>query len=243
MENSSSPFGSKIKTDTFPFFSLGEAYELGAKIGRDISENIAVGRLANTPVNMGILAQMLFYAEDGDHLEIGTLFGGSAILAALVKQHYNFEGKVICVDPLDGYYGASLDPVTGERVGVDAVKKNAESLGVSGWIKIVPAHSNPWPFEIGDRFKSAYIDGDHGYSGCLSDWENCRRTVTDFIILDNYDRVHAGVIEVVKEAICSPRWTPIHINDVSVVLAHNSKINQWVDEKPHLEAESTNGPD
>lgn len=233
----------KIKKDTFPFFGLGEAYEMGMKIGREIAETITVGRLANTPINMGVLAQMLFYAGDGDHLEIGTLFGGSAILAALIKQHYDFEGKIICVDPLDGYYGHSLDPVTGERVGIDAVKKNAESFGVLDRVKIVSARSNPWPFEIGDRFKSVYIDGDHGYSGCLADWENCRRAVTDFIIFDNYDRVHTEVVDVVCEAFGSPKWTPVHINDVSVVLAHNSKIHQWVGEKSHLETESTNGID
>src|SRR5574342_461649 len=47
-----------------------------------------------------ILAQTVINAGNGDHLEIGSLFGGSAILSALVKKNFSLQGNIYCIDHL-----------------------------------------------------------------------------------------------------------------------------------------------
>lgn len=217
---------SRLEKKTWPFFVLGEAYKIGMETGREIYENIT-GRFASAPINMGILAQMIFYAGDGDHLEIGTLFGGSAILAARIKQHYDLDGVIICVDPLEGYYGIGSDPFSNVDISIDVVRENALNFGVLDRIVIAPFKSNPWFLNPSFRFKSAFIDGDHTHKGCLSDWENCRNRVTDFIMFDDYDRNYMGIVKTVKSAICSREWDLVQMNDISVVLAHNSRMEKW----------------
>ena len=75
------------------FFRLGEAYQYGVEIHEEIESSIE-----RTPLfahDAGVLAQVIYNARHSDHVEIGTFYGGSAILAAVVKEHVNLHGKVI----------------------------------------------------------------------------------------------------------------------------------------------------
>ena len=53
------------------------------------------------------------------HCEIGSLFGGSAIITDYAL---NGNGKQILVDPLDGFYGQNIDPISGELVNLKNLK-------------------------------------------------------------------------------------------------------------------------
>ena len=75
---------------TSAIFELKDAFRFGKEKGLDIHEQIR-GRYAGQPYDWGVLAQMLLWAGHGDHLEIGTLFGGSAILSALTKIKYGLK--------------------------------------------------------------------------------------------------------------------------------------------------------
>ena len=78
------------------------------RIIEEVEEGI-VGRVANKhgdiPLdNLDILLKYVLLAGGGNHLEIGTLFGGSAIAVALMKDDVEQTGIIVCVDPLNGYY-------------------------------------------------------------------------------------------------------------------------------------------
>ena len=64
------------------------------------------GRVANKigdrrTNNLDILLECVERAGDGNYIEIGTLFGGSAISVALLKKWLSQEGLIFCVDPLN----------------------------------------------------------------------------------------------------------------------------------------------
>jgi len=69
-------------------------------IVKEVEDNI-VGRLANKigderTNNTEVLLEYVLKSGGGNHLEIGTLFGGSAIAVALLKNYYGQSGIVVC---------------------------------------------------------------------------------------------------------------------------------------------------
>ena len=58
-----------------------------------IHENID-GRMCDEHNNCLYLASAVHDAEGGNYLEIGSLFGGSAILARLVMDELEYDGEV-----------------------------------------------------------------------------------------------------------------------------------------------------
>lgn len=61
---------------------------------------IAAGHSDVSKSNIYHLANLC--AVPGDHVEIGTLHGASAIAVALAKKMAGVPGEVYCIDPLDG---------------------------------------------------------------------------------------------------------------------------------------------
>lgn len=135
------------------------------------------------------MAELVLEAGDGDHLEIGVLHGGTLIMAALVKREYGLQGKVVGLDPLDGFYPAGpMNPdgvyndkgtqlITrpddkGVPVSLENLMDNVRHFGIADRIEIIQKFSYPFPEEIAGRFfASCYIDGDHYRDGPLHDWE------------------------------------------------------------------------
>ena len=60
------------------------------------------GWIVSNPFDVGSLAQMVKNAGNGNHLEIGTAWGGSAIMAALVKRRFGLDGQIVAFDPISG---------------------------------------------------------------------------------------------------------------------------------------------
>ncbi len=209
-------------------FMLGDVYELGREIGTEIHSQIE-GRVCGVPHDWGIHAEVIAHAGDGDHLEIGTLFGGSAILAACIKEELGLSGRIVCVDPLDGYYGRGIDPISKTEVTKEQVISNAEMFGVEGRLRIISKMSQPWPFALRRRFASAFIDGDHKFDGAMSDWVAAEAQVDRIVLLDNYDSKHFNnsVVRLCMEIFqnYSQSWMPMHISGISVVLGKRT----WVE--------------
>jgi hypothetical protein len=189
--------------------------EIAARVHKEI-----VGRVADSVDSLVNTGQ---YLRKGDHLEIGTLFGGSAIFAALVKQDPELAGKVVCIDPLDGYYnnhpkGGPIDKGTGLSPSRELVEQNAEHFGVE--LEIVQALSDPFPLQLMGRvFSTAYIDGDHWGDMPSRDWRNVKDIVTDFVIFDNYDRRHPAVRMAAENAAADPGWEFVQKTDISYIVA------------------------
>ena len=144
-------------------YGVQEFYALNALI---------TGRICLLPDEAGALAEFVFRAGKGDHLEIGSMWGGTAILAAYVKRIYGLSGSIVCIDPFcdpDGMHGTPNAAIFWD---------NVKRAGVSSKIELVQAYSNPWPLLPDKRFTSALIDGEHMGEGPLLDWQNAS-SVTD----------------------------------------------------------------
>jgi len=216
---------SKKLVPTSPIFTLKDAFEFGKGKGLEIHEQIS-GRYAGQHYDWGVLAEMTKWAGNGDHLEIGTLFGGSAILSALTKIKYGLTGNIVCIDPLDGYYGNKIDPGSNVAVTPEIVRKNFELFNVQDRIELVTKKSQPWPLSPDRKFNSAYIDGQHDYKACLSDWLNCKKCVDKVIQFDNHDMSHAAICNVVSQA-SKDEWLAVHISGISAIVAKRSWL--WPD--------------
>ena len=183
------------------------------------------GRICYEQNNVAVMANYALDAGDGDHLEIGVLFGGSAIVVALLKKRHGLKGKVYCVDPLDGYYFASLgmraDPNSRGKLSVDraALDYNIRQFGVEDYIEVIEKPSIPWPDELkGKQFVSAYIDGDYWEEAPTTDWENVKDNVTRFVIFDNCDYKHPSVIKACELATEDQNWKTVWNAGITYVL-------------------------
>jgi len=198
------------------------------RIVNHVEKNI-IGRLANRTGegrtnNTELLLEYVQKAGEGNYLEIGTLFGGSAIAVALWKQYLGQLGHVFCIDPLDGYYRKMapredmLDEQSGKRVVPDVFHKNVYEFGVQNRVFLLRDYSiNVLPF-TGITFKVSYIDGHHWEDVPLRDWELVRYATSKYIIFDNYDEKHPDVVAAVQEAISYPEWSICHEEEITCII-------------------------
>ena len=96
------------------------------------------GRIGITEDEAGLLIDVI--RPDDLYVEIGCLWGGTAVLAGLHAE------RVISVDFMKGLYWDEGDPmVGGERVRPGAVLDNLALFGVAHKVSLVRAGSFPWP--------------------------------------------------------------------------------------------------
>lgn len=176
-----------------------------------------IGRIASEQNSSSIMA--CYAAEDGDHLEIGSLHGGSAILVALLKRELGLSGKVVCVDPLDGYYKGypsecNVDYISKIPVNMATISANIFRFMVGDVVEIIQKKSDPWPLG-GRQFVTAYIDGDHWGEGPLTDWDNVKACTSRYVIFDNCDKKHPAVMEACR--IASLEWKHVYQEGITCV--------------------------
>jgi len=184
-------------------------------LARDLENKIKqkiVGRIATDNDNSLVMA--CFAGIYGDHLEIGSLHGGSAILVALLKQELGLPGQVVCIDPLDGYYtgtkfSSDRDPITKIPVCREVIDENVRIFGLEGRIEIIQKKSDPFPIK-NRRFTSSYIDGNHWGDYPQLDWENVKEVTDKLVIFDNCDKGHPSVLDACQIAAFSDNWFPCH---------------------------------
>lgn len=175
------------------------------KIVEHVKANM-LGRIADEKNNTALMAETTLC--DGDHLEIGTLHGGSAIVVALLKRTRGYSGKVVCIDPLDGYYigtryACKNDIVTDVPITLETLRENEQIFGVE--LEVVRARSIPFPIH-GRRFATAYIDGDHWGDSPTIDFINAALVTSEYITFDNCDRNHPEVVHACE--IAERVWIP-----------------------------------
>lgn len=166
-----------------------------------------------------ILERLIQLGGHGDHLEIGTLYGASAIYSALTKQLHDLRGRVFCIDPFD------MDLLTETIIEKcvmlptpEIVMDNALEAGVDGRLVIVQAKSDPFPLPC-HRFATAYIDGDHSFEAVKRDWLNVSPLVDKAILFDDcqdWGDVYRLLHEVVEQ---DPEWTLEFIDKAWMCLA------------------------
>lgn len=199
-----------------------------SEIVQDVEANIT-GRLANRTGqgrtnNTELLLEYVLRAGDGNYLEIGTLFGGSAIAVALLKRDFYQKGMVFCVDPLDGYYRkmAPRDDMLDEQSGIPVTPhtffKNMKDFWVQDRIFLIRDYStNVVPF-IDIEFSVAYIDGHHWEDVPYLDWLLVKDVTTKYIIFDNYDEKHPDLVSAVELAKDDPEWKMCHHGEITCII-------------------------
>lgn len=157
------------------------------------------GRVCMYPMELAGLLYAIHSAGDGDHLEIGTMWGATAIAAALLKEEYGLEGKVVVVDPF-----SDMDAESMRKPSADTFWANAERFKVQHRLELVQKYSAPWPLDD-HFFASALIDGDHRAPWPLTDWENVKEHA-GVVIFHDYIEREAAVFETVTRVMNDPAW-------------------------------------
>ena len=183
-----------------------------------ISKNIT-GRIA---LISRLEAKVLerYTAREGDHVEIGCLWGATAILAALAKREAGVEGHVYTIDKMSGGFWQTGDTEYYNRVPTrKIVMQNFERTGTQHDITLVEALSNPWPLPDTVKPRTVLIDGSHTYEGCKQDWQNVKRLEPEFVLFHDYaSGRHPGVQKAVDKIRSSePEWKMIEQADSLVV--------------------------
>jgi len=162
------------------------------KLGLDLEVKIRQEMLGEFQVwgnQVALLAQIVQAAGNGDHLDIGTMWGGSAILAALVKKIMGLGGKVHTIDLLErSFYEQHKWYLTSEDKTIyptlDQLIRNFGLFDVSDRIAFYQMRSADWEFEEQEPV-SAFIDGAHDFDSVLADWQICKEHC-DLIMFHDY---------------------------------------------------------
>jgi hypothetical protein len=162
-----------------------------------------MGRIALFGQDAEVLSQVAGLGKT--YVEIGTLFGGSAIVAGISGC------EVYCIDPLDGYYASKWgikkrpDHRTGLVPTADIVRSNWANAGLDPKkLHIFQQLHPPWPEEIKDmHFDSGLIDGDHRYDGVLADYLGMGPRVT-YLMFHDINKI--DVQKVYAHALRDGKW-------------------------------------
>ncbi|MCR9129317.1 MAG: hypothetical protein NXI12_07330 [Alphaproteobacteria bacterium] len=165
--------------------------------------------------------------------EIGALFGGSGGTSIMAVEDLKVAHRLVVIDPLDGYYGQPVDPVTGASVDPETLSRNFERAGAQPTdYEIVQGLSeDPEIIARATRLKymSGYIDGDHTLLGVHNDWfqYSPRIHVGGLCIVDNYNDPTAVEVThfvdnvVLKEL--ADYWTPVLTLGQTIVLRKDAE--------------------
>ena len=180
------------------------------------------GRAADGGVSLPFLFSMVAAGGDGDHVDIGSLYGASAIGVALIKKELGLKGDVYCIDPYDSEKRDShVKAIPGMNNPVSATAEelmaNAEYFDVK--LKLIQQKSHPWPEELKDNvFATAYIDGDHRAKGPMNDFLNLRGRTTMYIGTDNFEEEYMDVVSSMIFAMDTEDWFLFYKNLVFIAL-------------------------
>jgi cephalosporin hydroxylase len=162
-----------------------------------------VGRIAQEPGHAALLYEAIVAAGPGDYLEIGTLWGGTAVFAALVKQERGIAGRVFTIDTMTGapWWTVGDKAYHREVTTVDAVRENMVRFGVEGTVVPVRADSRTVPLPT-IRPVVALVDGDHAFDGAVADLLYATSVCQRYILVHDYETQQwPGVALAVKDVL------------------------------------------
>jgi Methyltransferase domain len=180
-----------------------EVIELVANYCSHVGDRIS-GRCAGKTEDIVIRFLFRYYAckncsiecRDANHIEIGVLFGAGVISAHTATRLAGNCAPIVAIDPFEGYYGASVDPVSKLEVTEQRFRENLAVFDIpTDDIKLVRGLStDPKIIQHCRSYKarSLLIDGDHSYEGVLSDWKNYSPLVLrdGYVLVDDYNNPH-----------------------------------------------------
>lgn len=180
-------------------------YYLAARAGQ-IERNCS-GRLATT-IQDAVVRQLVAESVPGDQLcilEIGGLFGVSlAILYNHCITRYK-DVKVICLDPLDSYYGKVEDALFNTPISEATFQRNMQlaSVPAAGYVLIKHLSTDPVALAMARNhpINLLIVDGDHSYEGVKFDFDTFFPLLEPggYVIFDDYHEEEPGVQEFIDQ--------------------------------------------
>jgi cephalosporin hydroxylase len=152
-----------------------------------------------------------------DSIEIGTLFGGSCLSQLSAMRNLNVKGKVVCIDPMAGYYDQKTDPKTGIEVNPEVFYHNLEIFSFSKASVELRQFKSDMEGAYNNlaegQFATLIIDGDHSYDGVMHDWDCYNRFIAKggFVLFDDYDEPYWPDVTTAVDQIAnnlSEQWHP-----------------------------------
>lgn len=150
------------------------------------------GTVLMSAAELDLLARTVADAS-GDHLEIGAMWGGSAIVAAAAKAAAGRGERVVCIDPF----------LEADEAGQPTAETFLENIGAAGYgdtVDLLVCRSAPWPMQTTRRFGSVLIDGDHVAPWPETDFESAR-VVSNLILVHDVNwhapdvaRMHSRIV-------------------------------------------------
>lgn len=206
-------------------FPLGGEYDWAMDKYGDVARRME-GRMAGYPEDMAVLVQAIAWAGPGDYLEIGSYFGGSAIMAGLAKKFGVSPGEVICIDPYDEGYPWRYDHVTNGVANKETFWKNMELFDLSPTLFAVSSLLFDWEKIREERnVVVCYVDGDHTAPYVQNDLWACVGLRPRYIVVDDYSRDHPQVRREVMKVAHQTDYELVRISGKTAVL----KDGLWKD--------------
>ena len=182
-----------------------EAFQAAALVVNAFRAGELEGYPADNGISLPWVCQMAINAGAGDHLEIGTSWGASAIAVALAKKAAGLPGKVYCIDPYPTKRKAIMHQPNLKIAKISGVRRNIKASEVD--VTIVRASSQPFPEKLEDkRFVSSYIDGNHVGDMPFKDLMECAKRTQYFIGMDNYEEGYPDLMEAVHKFVALQEW-------------------------------------
>lgn len=203
---------------------MGKRSDIVSYVRANIQGRIASKIGERETGNVEVLLDFVEKAGEGNYLEIGTLFGGSAIPVALLKNELLQRGLVFCVDPLDGYYRKyasredMMDLQSRTPVTVQTLFNNIAKFNVGNRIVVLREYSTSLAEFIDMKFAVSYIDGDHRGGVPLRDWNLIKNITTKFVVFDNCADTHPDVHLACKAANDEKNWRKVYHKDITFVV-------------------------
>ena len=157
-------------------------------------EAIARGRLAasaETQILRNLVA-LSARTEKFEALEIGTLYGlGAAALIETAATRFA-SARLTVIDPFEGYYGETHDPLLGLPITRAGFEANMRRLDIPPDAYRVIAGFSEKEDTIaaarGPGYNFLLIDGDHSYEGVRRDFENYAPMIKryGYVLIDDY---------------------------------------------------------
>ncbi len=101
-----------------------------------------------------LLYALIFSLQPNNYLEIGTLYGGSALIVAAALENRRSNGRIFCIDP-----APQIGPEHWQQLAARTTLIQGFSLAALSRARTM----------AGAPFDFALVDGDHSYHGCLRD--------------------------------------------------------------------------
>ena len=151
-----------------------------------------------------------------DYIEIGSMFGASAIIAG-----YAVTGEVHCIEPF-GVKGNPHRKTKGSLVTAENLRGNWKQHHPTGRLTIHKQKHPPWPDKIrGKMFDVGLIDGDHSEEQVWKDWDGMSKHVRHLIFFHDVRPVQddgKNPTNVFHEIIKLPQWELVEVRGVMGVV-------------------------